>query len=797
MKNIKRSFRSLLKKGEYNIVKICSLALGLSVGLILLAKVYFEDSYNQFYPDAEHIYTVFSNYGYANNPEEELTRYPQVSGATVIGIMSETPEVEAATRFTYIAKDATLVTDEKNKYKGTFILADSCFFDVFGIRILSGNPKTILNRPMSAMISRSLANKIGDQAIGTSFTLESRPTSPISIEGIFEDLPENSTYAYDVIISLSSIGNFTWDGSMNWMGNDRYRGFLKLSPNADLTRVQEGIKRMEQKYLPIKELEEAGERLEYGIQPLSELHESLPEVKRMKLLLSLLALALITTAVMNYLLVVVAGIINKTRELAIHKCYGASPFAIYRMALTEAGVHLIVSLGLCALLIGITKNFVETILHVSLKSLFLSSGIWQLLAICVGVFIVMGLIMGFLYIRIPVSNALRNYHKSKRTWKLSLLGIQFVAVGFTVTFLFSIAGQYNRMMKDNPGYEYDQLMYISLAGIDKNLQSKALTELERLPVVEQVANCMELPFRGTSGNNVRLPGENNDLFNVADFYFASDNIFETLGVPIIEGKTFTRTTGTSKEIMVDRNFVKRMEEVAGWQGSPIGKQVEVSYHSETSETSESAAFTICGVYENFRIGSITNQDKRPSVWFYNSTPISTFVIRVNDINEESTKMIHSKLEELFPTRNLELYIWKDEMEGLYIDTRHFRDAVIAGCLVILLISLIGLLGYIHDELNRRRKEIAIRKINGGTFRNIVGIFLHEIFHIALPALAVGLAFAIICSHKWMEDFSEKYTLPWSMLCGILILLSLLIASVLGWSVYRTSQANPVETLKSE
>ncbi|MDR0394978.1 MAG: hypothetical protein LBH77_07470, partial [Tannerella sp.] len=140
-------FRSFFKRGKNNLVKILSLSVGLTLGLVLIARVYFEQSYNDFFPDKERIYQVMSSY----SKSEGTKSYSQTSGGVAIGMKDELPEVEFATRYTWLVSGAVLVTPDKKKYYGNVVMGDSSLFDVFPRPVLSGDVKDVLSRPMYVM----------------------------------------------------------------------------------------------------------------------------------------------------------------------------------------------------------------------------------------------------------------------------------------------------------------------------------------------------------------------------------------------------------------------------------------------------------------------------------------------------------------------------------------------------------------------------------------------------------------------------------------------------------------------
>ena len=125
MKNLKMIIRSLFRRGESNSIKILSLSIGITMGLILIAKVLFEYSYDNFYPDADRIYAVQS----VGTRNGEAFQHERVSGGVAIGMKDEIAEIETATRFTgLLEEELVFYTADRKKHKGNLILADSCFF---------------------------------------------------------------------------------------------------------------------------------------------------------------------------------------------------------------------------------------------------------------------------------------------------------------------------------------------------------------------------------------------------------------------------------------------------------------------------------------------------------------------------------------------------------------------------------------------------------------------------------------------------------------------------------------------
>jgi len=253
MNPFKLAFRHLFRKGEHTTTRIISLTTGLAFGILLLAEVFYYYSYDSFYPDASRIYVVHENFK-QDKSVEKLMSYPRVSGAIAPGLKSEVPGIEAACRLNSIGENV-FYTENLNSYEAKFSLSDEYLFDVLPRPMVSGNPKEILKTPMSCMISAKIAKAIGGEVIGKVITLKRFPDKKLTIAGVFEDLPENTNYEYDILISMVSTKQFTWDGTANWMGNDRYYSCVKLEPGVSPESLALAVRKMQEIHQDISKLE--------------------------------------------------------------------------------------------------------------------------------------------------------------------------------------------------------------------------------------------------------------------------------------------------------------------------------------------------------------------------------------------------------------------------------------------------------------------------------------------------------------------------------------------------------------
>lgn len=535
--------------------------------------------------------------------------------------------------------------------------------------------------------------------------------------------------------------------------------------------------------------------MHYTYHRVDKAHSEDPDVQRSVAMLGLIAFALLFTAMMNYILIVVSSIVNRTREIAVRKTYGASEGDILRIVFSEAAVHIVISLFVALWILFACREIVYDLVGVTLPALLLTGGA-AIGLVCLVILLITGIIPGTILARIPVAGAFRNIRESKRLWKLALLFIQFTAASFLVIMLLFTSLQYNRMVDDDPGYDYKDLVFCEFNQVaDSTHRATALAELRRLPEVASVTYGIHFPKEGYfSGNPVHLPGEENYIFTTADLSYAGIDYLDTYGIKLIAGRNFNPALPEDEEVLVSRSFVEQLKLTAGWTDDVVGKSICVAAHDDNGK-----AQTICGIYEDFRISPLNqdNYDRKGSVLYYSSYPFGRLMIRFTNLTPSALQKAESVLSTIAPDKDIQLYSYADEFLTDYDATRKFRDAVLIGGVVTLAIVFIGLVGYTMDEVNRRSKEMAIRKINGATIKDVMRLFLTDVLRMALPAIVIGCLVAYIVLREWLQQYAEKVALGWYYFAAGGAAVLLVVLSGAAYNVYEAATENPVRSLKSE
>ena len=794
MNHIINAFKNLPRRGQHNFVKILCLALGLAISSVIIAEIYFEQTYDTYFPSWERTYMISevgTNHG-------ETMEFTNTSGATAQGVKQYAPMVEAATSTHYFYDDAQCKMEDQNIVSANIRMADSCFFDVFPQKILIGKAKQILSQPLSCLIDSETAAKIGGNVVGKHFTLSNYPGTTFTIYGVFEAFPWGSSFhGTQMILSRCSVPYvYSYDGRDQWVGNDSYRSYIRLAKGHEAKELKPYVNKMREDHFPLKEMKNMGLELNYDFTVLSDVYTQDPYIKKMGWIMGIIAFVLLFTSVMNYLLIIVGNLVGRSREMAVRKCYGAEPKNIHAIIFSEALVHVGLAVVLAAVLVFLCKGTIENFLSAPVSTLVLNRGSWILVAICILVLLVGGLLPGWLYNKIPVAIAFRGYNENRNLWKLGLLGIQFVISGLLFSLLYIVNGQYQLMLGLNPGYDYDHVAIVSVDASNRDQRNQCLAEIRRMPNVKECSSTFNVPLDGyeRSGNMVGVPGDEKNTFNIMEMSGVDDNFFKMMNIPIVQGSFFTERNDSCRQVIIDERGAEKLIKTWHWKDGVVGKQITCTGHDDN-------IFTICGVSRNIRWGAVATgsdgMNEFPDLYFYSAKTAYYMLVKFNEMKDESLSELQSKVQAMYPNNKVIVKSYASELANQYASQLNFRNGILVAGIVTMIIALFGLVGYTSDEVNRRRKEIAIRKVNGAKVKDILRIFLKDIMKIALPCIIVGDLGAWLIARQWLMSFSEKITMTPLLFIGVTIILLVIIGLSVIINCYKVANSNPVKYLKDE
>ncbi len=768
MKQLYYVIRTLLRGRGSNIIKVISLGLGLTMSILLFSRVAFEQSYDTCYKDYDDLYQIYSIFSAEG---EQFEPQKQNCGPVAGAILENFPkEVEAATSIAYFVSSP--LYNGSVRIDARKILADSLFFKTMGIEVLSGTPEKDLMQNDVIFLSDDLAQKIygGENPIGKVISYKELQ---LTVKGTYVDLPENATMRPEAVISMPTAWSRDW-GNYSWRGGDSYYEYIRFRPGADKEVVNTRLDAMIQKYRPEED------KKAYGytafVKPIRDVYRDEDQVKRMDSIMSILALAILFIASLNYVLISISSLTYRAKAVGVHKCSGASGGTVFSMFLLETGIIIALALVLMGLILLNFQEFIEDTTAAKLSVLFAPDRIWVPLVVVLVLFIVGGILPGRLFARIPVSQVFRRYTEGKKGWKRPLLFVQFAGVAFICGLMYVVMAQYNYVKDKDMGYNPQRVAIGNVYFGGEEASGPALQFFRGLPYVEEVSSAVSTPVWSYSGSMIE--GEGGQSLFSTRFSYALEDYFKMMGMTMKEG----RPARASDEIVVNEAFAERMR----WGDKALNHPLRA----------EGRNLKVVGVLKNFHIGSFY-QPQDVIMFGYTRTFGNTVHVRLKEPFAENLRRLNKDVSEAYPDKTIDFSSMEEQILNGYNAVRVFSNATILAALTMFFVMLMGLIGYTTDEVRRRSKEIAIRKVNGAESLGILELLSKDVLYVAAPAVIIGIISAAYINGMWMDQFAEQVPLSWPVYILIALVILLLILACVIWKSWRIANENPVNSIKSE
>lgn len=755
-------------RGSY-IIKIISLGLGLTLSILLFSRVVFEQSFDTCFKDNERLLQLW-NVWTVNG--EDMKPSERIVGAVAGGILEAMPDIVESAASTGQWMVSAPLYNGNARFNESKVAADSLFFQTMGIEVLSGNPLNDLVQKDVVYLSKRLADKMfgGESPVGK--VISYNKEIDLMVKGVYATLPDNCTMRPEAVISLPTVWSRGW-GNYSWNGGDSWREYIRLKKDVDLDELNKRIDVVVQQHAPRNE--------KFGItvtaKPIRDTYRGYEEVKRMRNIMLILGLAILFITALNYVLISISSLSRRAKSIGVHKCSGAGAGTVFGMFMWETAVVVLLALLLMVFLLFNFREFVEDTASAKLEALFAMDRIWVPLGVTLLLFLLGGVLPGHIFSRIPVTQVFRRYTEGKKGWKTPLLFIQFAGVAFIGGLMCVVMLQYHYVINKDTGYNPERVAIGVNNAPTAEAKSVARHFYEGLPYVEAVASSESYPSNGYSGE--MIPDEAGvDLFS-GRYDYTTENYVSFMGMTVLQG----RVPRQSGEVAVNEEFVRLMH----WGKDILGRSI----------WTEEKYVKVVGVLKDFNIGGFYEAPK-PFIMHHHPYELGNLVyVRLKEPFGENLQKLIREASEAFPDQTIDFFGLEQKMVESYNPVRVFRNATLLATITILFITLMGLIGYINDELQRRSKEIAIRKVNGAEASSILEMMTCNVLWVSLPAVVIGTWGAWYVGGLWMEQFAVTidFVIPYYIGVAVLVL-GIIIGCVLS-RTWKIANENPVKSIKSE
>lgn len=791
--NLKVSYRTLLKNKTSSLINIGGLALGMTVSIFIALWIYDEYSYNTNHENYDKIVQVLRK----DISPERVYVNSSLTGGIGVELKENYSHYFEYVAMTYYRPGTSLFLYRQNLYREMGYFTQEDMPHILSLNMIEGT-RSALNNPSNIIISESLATKIfkDESPMGKTITLD--VGTGLIVQGVFEDLPENSTFGdAEFFGSMGLVYNenrpFVWD-------NYNMKIFAQLKENVNVSGASLGIKEFMKPYqdvddnyrprelflLPMKDWH-LNATFENGVQITSQ------QVQFIRLY-GAIGVFILLIAGINFMNLNTSQFQTRGKEVGVRKAIGSARQEVMGQFFTESVLYtfgaMIISLSLVYLLLpSFNELSAKEMAFQWANPLFWLSSI--------GFSLIVALIAGsypavFLSSFNPtqaLKGKLRQGKKNER-FRQGLVVFQFAISIIMIIGTITINEQIQHAKNRSMGYQTEGL--ITMTGSRTVYQNINVLrdELKRTGAVEEIASS-NYPLTNTLGNNggFSLPGSSNTIPVTLNTIYVNPEYGIATQWELTAGRDFSRELGDeSANIILSESAIQAM----GIE-NPIGRQLNSrwKFNGRTS-------FTIVGVVKDMIKGS-PFEEPMPLMLFSTETPMRHLFIRTNPDVSIGTAL--SEIEETFaevvPGHPFE-YAFADDQ---YLTK--FRAEEQTGILASLfsglaiLISCLGLFGLSAFMVTQRVKEIGIRKVLGASVTNLWALLSKDFGTLVAIACLISIPIASYVMNTWLQNYAYRIQISWwiyaigGISCIVITMLTVSYHSI------KASLANPVESLKTE
>ncbi len=787
----KIAWRVLLKNKTHTIINIAGLGLGFSVSVLIMIFVYHQLSYDDFHENAHRIYRITLDGSFADGKRLSASFS---SGDLAQYIADEVPEAEEVCRIFRVGITEVIYEDKRFTNDRVFWV-DENFFSLFSFPVIKGNPQNVFAEPFSAVITKSMSEKYfsDNDPIGKTLTIRG---DNYRITGLMEDHPANSHLEFDILASFNSLVRS--DFNIVESHGVSFPTYILKREGADTDVLSEKVTSVADHYFN-ERFKPIGMSGTHGLQRLDRiyLHSGFSfeyaETGDMRhvYIFSFLALAVIVIAIFNFINLVTAQSEKRMREIGMRKVLGA-----FRKDLILQFIGESVLIAIFAFILSLMLNE----LLISRFSFLLGDTMrleyWYqpgMLIMIILLVLITGIIAGMypaLYLSgfqpIVVLKGLTKSSLASGFIRKLLVIFQFVISIFLITSVLLLDRQVSYMQNKDLGFDRENI--VSVRGLTQSIRNAypALkAELLQNPSIANVTASHDVPGENISIQNSRRASDPPQTAVMMYESYIQHDYLETFGIRIIQGRDF------DPAMMTDTSAIILNEAAVRTLGleNPIGEDIVIWEHTGR----------VIGVVSDFNFQSLHNNID-PLAFTMWERYFSRISIRMLPGNTNQTMdWIRKKFEAADPNYSFEYFFVDDLFTQMYVQEEHLNRLTLAATIIAIIISFMGLFALTSFTIQKRIKEIGIRKTLGASLSRILILLFSDMWRWTIIASLISWPLSAWVINRWQENFAFRINLVdyW-----YLFILAGGLAAIVGTAstfsqAWMASKTNPADIMRAE
>ena len=792
------AYRNLVKNKAMSFLNISGLAIGILVCLVIGVWLQRELSFDNFHPHGDKIFRI------ANTFKSESETFSQAGSGVAYGahLTTELPSVKAACRI--FGNDFKVKSGSDLFIESNAAIVDSNFFNFFGFKLLKGESDQVLGSPEKIVMTETLAIKyFGSVNNAMGKTVEIDGKFPMTVAGVAENVPVNSQIQFDLLVPYSHlrkqmISQYQWDPDSMWVGGWPYV-YVQLNDPSKWRDVETQVNVVAKKFSE-KAWKENKMSYHYFLQPIRDIHlrsklrydarnnGSLARVQ----IFSIVGIIVLLLACINYINLTTAGAIKRARETSVRKVVGASKFQLVRQFFLETLLICSLSVITGVVVLKLLLPAFSTWIGQSYDFPFTATNILIITCFILFISLVAGIYPAAVLSSFVPAVALKgNFLQSARgnLIRKSLVVFQFTITIALVASILIITRQMNYIRTRSLGFEGSAVMEIRFYG-EKSVRDQYTSlrnQFMQSPYILNVSKHSQNVVGGlgngwTTTENLKGEEISSSLYNIA----VDTTFFDTYNMKLAAGRFFSGAfpTDTTKAVLVNEAAVRTF----GWQkpenaiGKRFGKGADAKF--------------VVGVVKDFNFESLHKPVEALLINY--AMGGNRLSLKIDGRHtDEAINHVQKVWKASVPDTPLDFAFVDESIARQYGNEQKMQGIFYGFAVLSLLIACLGLFGLSIFVVERKIKEIGIRKVLGASVPGIVGLLSADFLKLVLIAAVIASPLAWYFMNEWLEDFAYRVNIGWWVFAAAGITALLIALLTISFKAVKAAIANPVKSLRTE
>ena len=796
---LKVAFRSLARNKGYTVINILGLAIGIAFSCMMYVYINNELSADQFHSKSSDTYRLTLT---DKRVPDQWRKFGSVPPPTAKAMAEDFPEVMDQVSLYQFSGQVVFTIDGENFQERSWFSTQANFFDIFDFEFALGDPATALKEPYSLVINETTAQKLFPNVNPMGKILENTNYGTLKITGVVKDLPENSHIQFNFLLSQVMTGERWSQFQGNWNSLGAY-SYVVLKEGTDVKTVEPKLADFQEKYFgPMAEV------FQPGFQPIEDIYFKSSDIEftmeeyhgqmSYVYIFATMGFFILLIACINYINLATSKAAYRSKEIGIRKVVGAFKKQLVAQFLTESFMVTLISVILAVGIMDLAFPFFNDITNKSfdLNLATLSQYIGPLLLIALIIALLSGSYPAFYLSRLrPVSSLKGGEVGGSNSGNLRkiLVTFQFVLTIVMLVSTFLISRQLDFIQAKDMGFDKDKLLVIDINSGNVRRQFQTMkNEFEAIPGVESVGVSSRVPGEWKNINQFYLrpmvpEWEASDSLR-AYFMGFDEGMLRTFQFQMAAGRYFKNNGEDSTHVIINESAAAALN-----LSEAVGKRMRISRDEGPVDV------TIVGVIKDFNFQSLHSKVS-PIIlgtWDNPFRVIDYFTLKVSGDMQQvlaGANAVHERFDTATP---MEYHLLDKQLEIFYEEEQRAGLIFKMAAFLCIFVACLGLLGLASFMVEKRKKELGIRKILGA---NEFGLF-----YLLSSAIGkqVAIAFVIASPLAWyiMSNWLQAFEYRVNFGVGVFLISGLIALSIalltISYRAFKAINSNPVDSLRQE